>query len=120
MGSQLYGVLPFVAGQSPVEQSYKALTGEYLLAKCVVGQGYVQTFDKKTYSYQIDECDHLTASDCSGDNDHAVMVLTKEVNGMKHITILVGKNKKISLSSDKTISAYLTEDKTVVISSPSS
>ena len=65
---------------------------------------------------------------------------------MKHITILVGqnkiqvytnqdqqytitvngeekqlvKNKKISLSSDKTISAYLTEDKTVVISSPSS
>merc|ERR1711881_477158 len=144
--SQLYGVLPFVAGQSPVEQSYKALTGEYLLAKCVVGQGYVQTFDKKTYSYQIDECDHLTASDCSGDNDHAVMVLTKEVNGMNHITTLVGqnkiqvytnqdqqytitvngeekqlvKNKKISLSSDKTISAYLTEDKTVVISSPSS
>merc|ERR1711881_387178 len=106
----------------------------------------VQTFDKKTYSYQIDESDHLTASDCSGDNDHAVMVLTKEVNGMKHITILGGqnkiqvytnqdqqytitvngeekqlvKNKKISLSSDKTISAYLTEDKTVVISSPSS
>ena len=65
---------------------------------------------------------------------------------MKHITILVGqnkievysnqnqeytitvngeakqliKNKKISLSSDKTITAYLTEDKTVVISSPSS
>ena len=73
--SQLYGVLPFVAGQNPVEQGYKALTGESLLAKCVVGQGYVQTFDKKTYSYQIDECDHLTASDCSGDNDHAVMVL---------------------------------------------
>jgi hypothetical protein len=144
--SQLYGVLPFVAGQNPVEQSYKALTGESLLAKCVVGQGYVQTFDKKTYSYQIDECDHLTASDCSGDNDHAVMVLTKEVNGMKHITILVGqnkievyinqdqeytitvngeakeliKNKKISLSSDKMITAYLTEDKTVVIFSPSS
>merc|ERR1711881_470676 len=127
MGSQLYGVLPFVAGQSPVVQSYKALTGEYLLAKCVVGQGDVQTFDKKTYSYQIDECDHLTASDCSGDNDHAVMVLTKEVNGMKQFTITVNgeekqlvKNKKISLSSDKTISAYLTEDKTVVISSPSS
>ena len=65
---------------------------------------------------------------------------------MKHITILVGQNKiqvysnqdqqytitvngvakqlvknmKISLSSDKTITAYLTEDKTVVISSPSS
>ena len=73
--SQLQGVLPLVAGQNPVEQSYQALTGESLLAKCVVGQGYIQTFDKKTYSYQIDECDHVTASDCSGDNDHAVMVL---------------------------------------------
>ena len=73
--SQLKGVLPLIAGQNPAEQSYKALTGESLLAKCVVGQGYVQTFDKKTYSYQIDECDHVTASDCSGDYDHAVMVL---------------------------------------------
>merc|ERR1711990_1322310 len=149
--SQLQGVLPLVAGQNPVEQSYKALTGESLLSKCVVGQGYIQTFDKKTYSYQIDECDHVTASDCSGDNDHAVMVLTKEVNGMKYITILAGqtkiqlgpaqayinqveqysisvngvqqelsKNKKISLTSDKKISAILTEDKTVVIFTPSS
>jgi hypothetical protein len=149
--SYLQGVLPLVAGQNPVEQSYKALTGESLLAKCVVGQGYIQTFDKKTYSYQIDECEHVTASDCSGDNDHAVMVLTKEVNGMKHITILAGqtkimvgpaqayinqveqytitvngvqqelsKNKKISLTSDKKISAILTEDKTVVIFTPSS
>ena len=73
--SQLQGVLPLVAGQNPLEQSYKALTGEPLLAKCVIGSGYIQTFDKKTYSYQIDECDHVTASDCSGDNDHAVMVL---------------------------------------------
>merc|ERR1711874_762336 len=89
--SQLQGVLPLVAGQNPVEQSYKALTGESLLSKCVVGQGYIQTFDKKTYSYQIDECDHVAASDCSGDNDHAVM--TKEVNGMKHITILAGQTK---------------------------
>jgi len=149
--SQLKGVLPLIAGQSPAEQSYKALTGESLLSKCVVGEGYVQTFDKKTYSYQIDECDHVTASDCSGDYDHAVMVLAKEVNGMKHITIMSGqtkiqvypsqaytgpvesytltvngeeqtlsKNQKITLSSQEKISAYLTEDKTVVISTPTS
>merc|ERR550519_2603839 len=147
--SQLQGVLPLVAGQNPAEQTYKALTGESYLSKCVVGQGYIQTFDRRTYSYQIDECDHVAASDCSGDNDHAVM--TKEVNGMKHITILAGQNKievspaqaytnqveeysitvngeeqeliknqKISLTSDKKISAHLTEDKTVVISAPSS
>ena len=73
--SQLQGVLPLVAGQNPAEQTYKALTGESYLSKCVVGQGYIQTFDRRTYSYQIDECDHVAASDCSGDNDHAVMVL---------------------------------------------
>ena len=78
--SQLQGVLPLVAGQSPAEQTYKALTGESYLSKCVIGQGYIQTFDKRTYSYQIDECDHVAASDCSGDNDHAVMVLV--INNM--------------------------------------
>merc|ERR1719204_2766478 len=90
---QLAGMIPFVAGKNPAEQGYKALTGESWMSQCVVGEGYVQTFDQKTYSYQIDECDHVVASDCSGDSDHSVMVLAKEVNGMKHITILSGQTK---------------------------
>merc|ERR1711962_1044371 len=90
---QLTGMIPFVAGKNPAEQGYKALTGESWMSQCVVGEGYVQTFDQKTYSYQIDECDHVVASDCSGDSDHSVMVLAKEVNGMKHITILSGQTK---------------------------
>merc|ERR1711955_34723 len=57
--ASLQNVLPLVAGQNPVEQTYKALYGKAFYPKCVVGQGYVQTFDKKTYSYQVDECDHL-------------------------------------------------------------
>merc|ERR1711931_508448 len=99
---QLTGMIPLVAGKNPAEQGYKALTGQSLMSQCVVGEGYVQTFDQKTFSYQLDECDHVVASDCSGDSDHAVMVLAKEVNGMKHIT------------------AYYNEDKTVTISTPSS
>merc|ERR1719489_426460 len=90
---QLSGMIPLVAGKNPAEQGYKALTGQSLMSQCVMGEGYVQTFDQKTYSYQLDECDHVVASDCSGDSDHAVMVLAKEVNGMKHITILSGQTK---------------------------
>merc|ERR1711973_93653 len=62
---QLAGMIPLVAGKNPAEQGYKALTGESWMSQCVVGEGYVQTFDQKTYSYQIDECDHVVASDCS-------------------------------------------------------
>merc|ERR1711973_26560 len=63
---QLTGMIPFVAGKNPAE---------------------------KSYSYQIDECDHVVASDCSGESDLSVMVLAKEVNGIKHITILSGQTK---------------------------
>merc|ERR1712126_169709 len=88
---QLREICPFVAGQTPVEQTYKAITGSPLLGKCVLGQGYVQTFDKKTYSYQVDECDHLLSSDCSGNTDHGIFA--KEVNGQKHVTTYEGKTK---------------------------
>merc|ERR1711872_542344 len=146
---QLTGMIPFVAGKNPAEQGYKALTGESWMSQCVVGEGYVQTFDQKTYSYQIDECDHVVASDCSGDSDHSVMA--KEVNGMKHITILSGQtkiqlspaqaysnsveqyqlsvngqemslqqNKEVTLCTQEQITAYYGQDQTVTISTPSS
>jgi len=87
--ASLQNVLPLVAGQNPVEQTYKALYGKAFYPKCVVGQGYVQTFDKKTYSYQVDECDHVITADCSQNRNHAV--LAKEVNGLKHVTIYQGQ-----------------------------
>merc|ERR1711931_303780 len=103
---QLNGMIPFVAGKNPAEQGYKARTGQSLMSQCMVGEGYVQTFDQKTYSYQLDECDHVVASDCSGDSDHSVMA--KEVNGMKHITILSGQTK-IQLSPAQAYSGNVEE-----------
>merc|ERR1719182_379569 len=88
---ELRQIVPLVSGQSPLEQTYKALTGTPLYGKCVLGQGYVHSFDQKTYNYQIDECDHLITSDCSEDQEHAV--LAKEVNGLKHVTIYESKTK---------------------------
>merc|ERR1712083_665369 len=89
--ASLQNVLPLVAGQNPVEQTYTALYGKAFYPKCVVRQGYVQTFDKKTYSYQVDECDHVLVSDCSKNSQNAV--LAKEVNGQKHVTIYEGRTK---------------------------
>merc|ERR1711972_1191017 len=148
--ASMQNVLPLVAGQNPIEHTYKALYGKAYYPKCVVGQGYVQTFDKKTYSYQVDECDHLITSDCSQNHQHAV--LAKEVNGLKHVTIYqsqsqielrpaqaysnqvdnwklsvngqqvqLRKNEKITLKSSSAleqITAYWTNDNTVVINTP--
>merc|ERR1711885_10879 len=88
---ELREIVPLVSGQSPLEQSYKALTGEPLYGKCVLGEGFVQSFDRKTYNYHIDECVPLITSDCSKDQEHAV--LAKEVNGLKHITIFESRTK---------------------------
>jgi len=84
-------LLPVVSVLNPVEQSYKALTGSPLYGQCVLGQGYVQTFDKKTYGYQVDQCEHLVTSDCSKEYHHAVTA--KEVDGWKHITVYHGLTK---------------------------
>ena len=102
--TEMKEIVPLVARKSPVEQTYKALTGTSLLAKCVLGQGYVQSYDKKSYSYQIDECDHLITSDCSKDFTHAI--LAKEVNGHKHVTIFEGKTK-IEVSPAQSYQTYV-------------
>merc|ERR1719312_2037367 len=46
-------IFPLIAKKNPIEQSYEAITGSPLFAKCILGQGFVQTFDKKTYGYQV-------------------------------------------------------------------
>merc|ERR1712145_27604 len=76
-----------------------------------IGQGYVQTFDKKSYSYNVDECDHMITSDCSKDLSHAV--LAKEVNGMKHVP-LFHEQSKIELRPAQAYSNYVDEYKLTV------
>merc|ERR1719286_45682 len=41
----LQNVLPLIAGQNPMETTFKAVYGKPYYAKCTIGQGYVQTFD---------------------------------------------------------------------------
>merc|ERR1712121_530587 len=102
----LQNVLPLIAGQNPVETTFKAVYGKPYYAKCTIGQGYVQTFDKKSYSYHVDECDHVISSDCSKHLTHAV--LAKEINGLKHVTLFHGQSK-IELSPAQAYSNYVEE-----------
>merc|ERR1712002_69559 len=101
---EVKNIFPLSAKKNPMEQSYEAITGSPLFGKCILGQGFVQTFDKKTYSYQVDSCDHIITSDCSKEFNHAV--LTKEINGQKHITVFYKKSK---ISLIPSVSSYKLE-----------
>merc|ERR1712002_395223 len=101
---ELKSIFPLIAKRSPIEQSYEAITGSPLFGKCILGQGFVQTFDKKTYGYQLDTCDHIITSDCSKEFNHAV--LAKEVNGQKHITVYYMMSK---ISLIQSLSSYKLE-----------
>merc|ERR1712121_430648 len=73
------------------EQVYRALFGERLYSKCVLDRGHVHTFDKRTYNYQLDDCYHLVAADCTKRNTHAV--LAKEKDNVKHVMIFIENHK---------------------------
>merc|ERR1719430_354361 len=73
------------------EQVYRAVSGERLYGKCILERGHVHTFDKKTYNYQLDDCYHMVAADCSKRNSHAV--LAKEKDNAKHVMIFSENNK---------------------------
>lgn len=85
--------LPLIYDKKYEEQVYQAVSGSSLYPTCVVGKGYVNTFDKKVYSYGLDSCQHVLASDCSDQFTHAV--LAKEVNGLKEVTVYSGDTKLV-------------------------
>merc|ERR1712179_593792 len=102
--AEVKNIFSLIAKKSPIEQSYEAITGSPLFGKCILGQGFVQTFDKKTYAYQVDTCDHIITSDCSKEFNHAV--LAKEINGQKHITVFYMMSK---ISLIPSLSSYKLE-----------
>jgi len=91
--SALQNILPLSR-----EKISQGLTGSSLYPTCTIGQGYVQTYDQKSYAYQVDQCDHVLSSDCSSQLSHSVLV--KEVNGMKHVTVYSDKTKVVLRPAD--------------------
>merc|ERR1719513_17070 len=92
-------ILPLHHSTNLVEQVYRAVLGERLYGKCILERGHVHTFDKKTYNYQLDDCYHMVAADCSKRNSHAV--LAKEKDNAKHVMIF-SENHKIVIEEPAT------------------
>jgi len=87
-------ILPATAFKAPMEQLYTRMTGLSLYSKCSILQGQISTFDKMTYRYNLDDCNHLITSDCSKSSN---AVLAKEKDNVKHITMF-HEDTKIVLS----------------------
>jgi len=91
---QVRNMVPLVASKSIQEQLIDKIEGGSVYPKCYIGDGAVKTFDNKTYSYELDDCYHVLAADCSKQPSHAV--LGKVVGGKKHVQIFT-KGSKILL-----------------------
>ncbi len=86
----LRNVIPIVASSNPSKIS-SAIIGADIYSKCKVGEGVVESFDKKSYHYQLDDCFHVLSADTQHDNEYAV--LAKESNGKKEIKFFVSGSK---------------------------
>merc|ERR1711970_1713561 len=84
-------IIPLSTARSVLEQSARALLGSTLRAQCVIGPEHLTTFAKKAVSYQLDDCYHLVAADCTHEKRYGV--LAKEREGVKHVTVYYGDVK---------------------------
>merc|ERR1712055_804683 len=82
-------IFPLHHSTNLVEQVYRALFGERLYGKCILDQGHVHTFDKRTYNYHLDDCYHLVAADCTKRNTHATTAFTiKMQTGQERMVVV--------------------------------
>jgi len=82
---KLWVIVPIVAGKEPFAQVHEVFTGSSFRPTCHMFEDRIQTFDKLMYSYQMDDCFHVVASDCS--RKFSSSVLAKMVGGMKHVKV---------------------------------
>ena len=84
-------ILPFVASKRLTSEALSRVIGGPVHPQCRVGDALIKTFDNSTYSYELDDCFHVLASDCSRQVSHAIMA--KEIDGKKHIKMFTQKSK---------------------------
>ena len=87
---QLRNIIPVVASTTPSKIS-SAIMGAEIYPKCKVGQGIVESFDKKSYHYELDDCFHVLSAETQHDNEYAV--LAKESNEKKEMKFFVSGSK---------------------------
>ena len=84
-------ILPIIASQRLGEQVLSAVQMAPVYPTCVIGEGVVKSFDNKTFSYELDDCYHVLATECKKNSNHAV--LAKIVDGKLSLKIFTHESK---------------------------
>jgi len=86
------GVMPLSLRNGVANRLIQKVTNDQAPASCTIDHSFVNTFDNRTYGYQLNECEHLLFKDCSGMRPVAVTA-SKKGGNFKKITILSGPHK---------------------------
>lgn len=84
-------ILPLNALDNVREKIVSAVYQDPVYPECTIGDDIVNTFDNKTYHYELDDCYHVLASDCSIEFTHAV--LGKKINDRVEIIVFTHGSK---------------------------
>merc|ERR1740124_1485494 len=88
----LQGVMPLCVRTPTFDWIEQKATDNYAPASCRIEPEIVSTFDKKTYAYKINNCEHVLMLD--GSRSMPVAVVTRKVSGeQKLVKILSGVTK---------------------------
>jgi len=82
------------ASERSAEELLSVILGEPVYEKCTIGNDVVETYSKKAYKHQLDDCYTVLTSDCGKQHKHAV--LGKLVGGKKHLMVFV-ENSKVTM-----------------------
>ena len=101
----LNGILPLGLRKHFASHLFQKLTHDQAISSCRIENGSIQTFDQKSFRYELNDCNHLLFRDCSGKVPVAVLAKTEPVaksskiieimSGDSHLTIKT-KNPKVS------------------------
>eukprot|EP00088_Acartia_fossae_P034999 TRINITY_DN35_c0_g1_i3.p1 TRINITY_DN35_c0_g1~~TRINITY_DN35_c0_g1_i3.p1 ORF type:complete len:370 (-),score=115.91 TRINITY_DN35_c0_g1_i3:123-1199(-) len=97
--SELENVIPLSTSERLSSQVSTAIKGSKLSSKCLIGNSIVQTYDEKSYRYELDDCYHVLSADCRPSVRPSV--LGKVVDGKKYVKVYV-KNSKVELEPAST------------------
>jgi len=113
---KLRGLIPVVAGMEPFAQVHEAITGASFRPTCRMFEGSIRTFDSLEYGYQLDDCYHVVASDCSG--KFSSSVLAKIVGGLKHVKVFhkTTEIRLIPVSSGPMVFSILVDGQEILLS----
>merc|ERR1711976_908948 len=60
---QVRNVIPMVASSSPMKKISSSIKGSDVYPKCRVGNSVVESFDKKSFHYELDDCYHVLSAE---------------------------------------------------------